>query len=80
MSWDDEHATRTYSECEMLVKCGFFEKHGHTNEPACHALIQLYCRGPKIDACKRRGYKQRHGYMPSDDLMPDGTMLGQISA
>ncbi|MBN1531623.1 MAG: hypothetical protein JXA20_03075 [Spirochaetes bacterium] len=61
-------------ECELLEKCGFFKKYNEINSLACRGFIANYCKGPKIDQCKRKEYRNRYGVPPSDDMMPDGQM------
>ena len=59
-------------ECELFEKCGFLKKHYATKELACKGFILQYCRGPKLDQCKRKAYLQEHGTPPSDDMLPSG--------
>ena len=59
-------------ECELFEQCGFFKKHMSTQELACRGFILQYCKGPKLDQCKRRAYQQEHGTAPSDDMLPSG--------
>jgi hypothetical protein len=62
-------------ECQSLVKCGFFKKYQTTKNLACKGFILQYCKGPKMNACKRMQYRQEHGTPPSDDMMPNGQMI-----
>ena len=59
-------------ECELLQRCGFFEKYSATKDVACRGLIKVYCRGEKMNQCKRKEYSKEHGHAPSDDMMPTG--------
>ena len=59
-------------ECELLVKCGFFKKYESTKDLVCKGFISMYCKGPKMDECKRLEYRKTHGTPPSDDMMPTG--------
>ena len=59
-------------ECEILNQCGFFKKYQAVKDLACRGFIRLYCRGPKMDQCKRKQYRAEHGVPPSDDMMPSG--------
>ncbi|MBN1824907.1 MAG: hypothetical protein JW958_01490 [Candidatus Eisenbacteria bacterium] len=61
--------------CELLETCGFFKKYETANALACRGLIQQYCKGSKMDQCKRKEYRQQHGQPPSDDMMPSGQMM-----
>jgi hypothetical protein len=59
-------------ECELLEECGFFKKYQATKDLACKGFIQQYCKGPKMNQCRRKEYRQAHGKPPSDDMMPNG--------
>ena len=65
------------AECELLSQCGFFKKHGGAENLACKGFIQSYCKGPKMNQCKRKEYRQAHSRPPEDDMLPSGQMLGQ---
>jgi hypothetical protein len=62
-------------ECELFNECGFLKKHYATKELACKGFILQYCKGPKLDLCKRRAYTKEHGSQPSEDMMPGGQMV-----
>jgi hypothetical protein len=62
-------------ECELLAKCGFFAKYQATKDLACRGFINVYCRGDKMNECRRKQYRQQHGVAPSDDMMPNGSMI-----
>ena len=62
-------------ECELLEQCGFFKKYQESMDMACNAIIKLYCKGPKMDQCKRKEYRKKHGHPPSDDMMPSGYII-----
>ena len=59
-------------ECEILGKCGFFKKYHDIKNLACRGFIRMYCRGPKMDECKRKQYLAEHGHPPDDDMLPSG--------
>ena len=42
------------SECELLEKCGFFNKYKETKELACKGFIVKYCTGSDMDKCERK--------------------------
>ena len=63
------------AECELLEDCGLFKKYQDTNDLACTGFIKVYCRGPKLGECKRMEYYLEHGTLPSDDMLPSGTMI-----
>jgi hypothetical protein len=62
-------------ECELLVKCGFFKKYQAVKDLACKGFILQYCKGPKMNDCKRMEYRRINGTPPSDDIMPSGQMI-----
>ena len=59
-------------ECEKLATCGFFRKYAEVKDLACRGFINQYCKGDKMDQCKRKEYSRKHGEAPSDDMMPKG--------
>jgi hypothetical protein len=61
-------------ECELLEQCGFFKEFQNINEIACRGFINRYCKGPLMNKCKRKEYRQQHSTPPSDDMMPNGLM------
>lgn len=63
------------AECELLAKCGFFNKFGKSHDAACRGLANMYCMGPKMDECKRKQYRQQHGSPPPDNMLPGGAMM-----
>ncbi len=63
------------AQCELLEKCGFFKKYQDIKKLACKGFIRQYCKGPKMNICKRKQYRQEHGVPPSDDMMPNGRMI-----
>ncbi len=64
-------------QCELLEKCGFFRKYQTGREAACNGFINQYCKGPKMEQCKRKQYRQQHGVAPSDDMLPSGQMFNK---
>ena len=64
------------SECELLDKCGFFNKYKETKELACKGFIAKYCTGSDMNKCKRKIYRKEHGQAPPNDMMPSGQMVG----
>jgi major membrane immunogen (membrane-anchored lipoprotein) len=63
------------ADCELLENCGFFRKYQGSNEFACKAFIEQYCKGSKMNQCKRKEYRNQHGEPPSDDMLPTGGMM-----
>ena len=62
-------------ECVNLANCGFFKKYCTTKDLACRGFIARYCKGEKMEECKRLQYKKQHGVPPSDDMMPTGQVI-----
>ncbi len=62
-------------KCELLEQCGFFRKYRDTLNLACRGFIKTFCEGERMDACKRKEYRLKHGTPPPDDMMPSGQMV-----
>ncbi len=62
-------------ECELLKKCGFFNNYEEGREMALRGYISLYCRGSKMNECKRKEFRKIHGSPPPDDMLPNGRTL-----
>lgn len=62
-------------ECESLTTCGFFKKHQETRDLACKGFILMYCKGNKMEQCKRREFKVTNGITPPDNMLPSGQMI-----
>jgi len=65
------------TECELLESCGFFQKYRETLNLACRGFIKTYCRGERMDECKRKEYRKQHGAAPDSDMLPSGQMIPQ---
>ena len=63
------------NECKLLSTCGFFKKYKPTKDLACKGFILLYCKGAKMNECKRKEYREKHGVPPNDDMMPNGATI-----
>ena len=61
--------------CELLEKCGFFKKYQSTKDLACKGFIAQYCKGDKMNECKRLEYRKKNGVPPTDDMMPSGHII-----
>jgi hypothetical protein len=62
-------------ECYLLERCGFFNKYSAHPEVNCQEFIDQYCKGEKMNECKRLQYRNQYGVAPSDDMMPNGLMI-----
>lgn len=63
------------SDCPSLPACGFMRKWGQTKDLACQGFIARYCKGRQQAVCKRKEFKERNNRPPSDDMMPNGTVM-----
>ena len=62
-------------ECELLETCGFFKKYQESLNLACKGFIKTYCKGERMDECKRKEYRAEHGQPPQDDMLPSGHIM-----
>lgn len=62
-------------ECENLDNCYFFIEYSENPDVDCTEIIKVYCRGPKMAECKRKEFKDKNGYPPPPDMMPDGQTI-----
>jgi len=62
-------------ECKLLATCAFFKKYQDSKELACKGFIRQYCKGDKMDECKRLEHRMKFGTPPSEDMMPNGQMI-----
>jgi hypothetical protein len=60
--------------CEFLEGCAFFNKYKESLGPAYDGFVSLYCRGPKLEDCRRRQYRLEKGEPPSEEILPNGAM------
>ena len=59
--------------CQFLSACAFFNKYKESLGSAYDGFVALYCKGPKLEQCKRRQYRIENGLPPDDDMLPNGT-------
>lgn len=62
-------------ECPRLLGCEFFQKYSNLDEEEVKRLKGLYCKGPYVDQCVRKMYKDLHGSNPDDEITPEGKVL-----
>jgi hypothetical protein len=62
-------------ECSRLVSCPFFQKYKDLDENEVNRLKRLYCKGPYMDQCVRKLYKELHGVDAADHMSPEGRSL-----
>ncbi|MDD2325555.1 MAG: hypothetical protein PHW63_06105 [Alphaproteobacteria bacterium] len=61
--------------CENIANCGFFKKYQESKNLVCKGFMLQFCNGTKEAECERKKYKAAHGTPPSDDMMPNGSMI-----
>lgn len=66
---------RRTEDCELISKCGFFNKFKGTSDDFLNTIMTAYCQGEKQDECKRKAYRNQHGKPPADEMLPTGEML-----
>lgn len=59
-------------ECEFLQNCAFFNKYKEKLGAAYNGFVIIYCKGNKMEECKRRQYRIEHGKPPHDEMLPSG--------
>ena len=62
-------------QCELLENCGFFKEYQGTLDLACRGFIKTYCKGPQMNECKRKEYRQAKGTPPIKEMMPNGQTM-----
>ena len=62
-------------ECELLERCGLYEKYQPTDGLACSWFIDKYCSGLGITRCRRKRFYTKYGIVPPDDMLPTGAMI-----
>ena len=62
-------------ECPRIIGCEFFQKHHNLDVAEIKRLKELYCKGPYMDQCVRKMYKEIHGLDAADDITPEGKVF-----
>ena len=62
-------------ECSRLIGCPFFQKYSDLDVAEVQRLKNLYCKGPYMDQCVRKLYKELHGVDAIDNMSPEGKIL-----
>ena len=62
-------------ECSRLIGCPFFQKFSHLDAEEIYRLKRLFCKGPYMDQCMRKLYKELHGVDAVVDMSPEGKIL-----
>jgi hypothetical protein len=58
--------------CDFLNGCAFFNKYKEQLGSAYDGFVAMYCKGPKLENCKRRQYRIANGEPAADDMLPNG--------
>lgn len=62
-------------ECSRLLSCPFFQKYKELGVEEIDRLKDLYCKGPYMDQCVRKMYKELHGSDAPPQMSPEGKVL-----
>lgn len=62
-------------ECSRLMGCPFFQKFKDLDGEEVERLKSLFCKGPYMDQCVRKLYKELHGTDAIDLMSPEGKLL-----
>lgn len=68
------------ADCDLLARCGFFQKYQDSLDLACRGFMRTYCTGSRQIDCARRKYRAEHGCPPDDDMLPSGQMMPRSAA
>jgi hypothetical protein len=69
------------SNCELLEKCGFFNKYKANSGVIRQGWIRMYCQShEKSDKCKRKQIRRETGTPPPDNMAPTGDMMTVATA
>ncbi len=58
-----------------MTSCPFFQKFKDLEVEEVDRLKSLYCKGPYMDQCVRKLYKELHGVDAIDQMSPEGNLL-----
>ncbi|GEM_PF-4420639 len=64
------------SLCALTGGCSFYHRFQHSEDLACHALVNLYCRGPLACRCKIRERESTQEKLPEGTMLPNGCFVG----
>jgi hypothetical protein len=64
------------AECELLEKCGFFNKFKGNSEVVRQGWMRMFCEDKgKSDNCERKKMRKQTGKPPLDNMTPNGTII-----
>jgi hypothetical protein len=58
--------------CQFLDKCAFFIQYKDLLGSAYDGFVRMYCKGPRLEKCKRRQFRLEKGVPPAQDMLPNG--------
>lgn len=61
--------------CQFLEGCAFFLKYKERLGGAYDGFVSRYCKGPKLEECKRRQFRLEKGAPPAEDMLPNGAIF-----
>jgi len=62
--------------CLRFRECAFFQTNGFADSELFERLSRQYCRGPYLEQCVRKLYKQIHSSDPPANMTPEGLAVG----
>ena len=63
------------ADCELLAECAFFKKYAKTHVAMCNGMIAEYCRGSKLNECKRKQHQLKYEELPPENMLPGGSII-----
>jgi len=61
--------------CQFLENCAFFIQYKHLIGSAYEGFVRMYCKGPRLEQCKRRQFRLEKGVPPAQDMLPNGAQF-----
>jgi len=62
--------------CELLEKCGFFNKFQGNSEVVKAGWIRAFCQTKdRSETCKRKQIRRQTGSPPADNMAPTGKLV-----
>ncbi len=62
--------------CALSSACSFYRRFHQSDDLACNALVNLYCRGPLAFRCKIRETEPSQPMGTSGTMLPNGCVVG----
>lgn len=65
--------------CELLEKCGFFNKYRSNSGVVKQGWVRMYCESAdKSERCKRKKIRKETGAPPQDNMAPTGDIIAAL--